>query len=164
VIDLIALEEIRRLKHRYLRSVDSKHWDELAATLTPDATAHYDSAEPVRLTGRDELVGFLRRQLGPAVITTHSVGQPEIDIDGAAATGTWAMRDTLIMTKYQLVLQGAGFYEDRYARGEDGAWRISHTSTVRTYEAMVPLASVPSFRLTSPADPTSRTKPVRNAP
>jgi SnoaL-like domain len=39
--NLVALEEIRRLKHRYLRCVDLKLWDELADTFTPEATANY---------------------------------------------------------------------------------------------------------------------------
>ena len=40
-MDLIALEEIRQVKYRYLRCVDQKRWDEFADTLTLDATASY---------------------------------------------------------------------------------------------------------------------------
>ena len=64
----------------------------------------------------------------------HFASQPEIDIDGDTATGTWCFEDTVIATEYRVVIKGAAFYEDRYARGEDGRWRISHTGYVRTYE------------------------------
>ena len=49
------------------------------------------------------------------------------------ATGTWSFEDTVIATGYRVLIKGAAFYEDRYARGEDGRWRISHTGYVRTY-------------------------------
>jgi hypothetical protein len=35
------LEEIKRLKYRYLRALDTKAWDELAETLAEDATTEY---------------------------------------------------------------------------------------------------------------------------
>jgi hypothetical protein len=152
VTDLVALEEIRRLKHRYLRSLDLKRWEEFALTLAADATADYGTpvyGERLALAGRDEIVAFMSRRLGPEVITVHLAGQPEIDIDGDTATGTWAMQDTVIATKHQVVIQGAAFYEDRYRRGEDGVWRISHTGYDRTYEATFALADLPGFKLTA---------------
>ncbi|MBB5896522.1 nuclear transport factor 2 family protein [Kutzneria kofuensis] len=150
--DLIALEEIRRLKYRYLRSLDLKRWDEFAQTLAVDATADYGTpvyGERLRLAGRDEIVAFMSRRLGPDVITVHLAGQPEIDIDGDEATGTWGMQDTVIATERQVVIQGAAFYEDRYRCGEDGVWRISHTGYDRTYEAMFALTDLPGFKLTA---------------
>jgi hypothetical protein len=55
----------------------------------------------------------------------------------------------VIATSYRTVITGAAFYEDRYARGEDGRWRIAHTGYVRIYEAMLSLDDLPSFRLTA---------------
>jgi len=151
-VDLIALEEIRRLKYRYLRCVDLKRWDEFADTLTADATAGYGTpalGAPLRLAGRDEIVAFMRDKLGPEIITVHFAGQPEIDIDGDAATGTWCFQDTVIVTEHQVVIQGVAFYEDRYRRESDGAWRIAHTGYERTYEAMFSLKDMPTFQLTA---------------
>lgn len=150
-MDLVALEEIRRLKYRYLRSVDLKRWDELAETLTEEATADYGTpvyGEPLKLSGRAEIVAFMRDKLGPEIITTHFCGQPEIDIDGDTATGTWAFEDTVIVTEHRVVIRGAAFYEDRYQR-VNGAWQIAHTGYVRTYEAMMSLNDLPSFQLTA---------------
>jgi len=151
-MDLAALEEIHRLKYRYLRCVDLKLWDEIADVFTPGATVDYGTlalGQPVRLTGRDEIVAFLRGKLGPGIITVHSAGQPEIDIDGDQASGTWSFEDTVIATGYRVLIKGAAFYQDRYARGGDGWWRISHTGYVRTYEVMMSLDDAPSLKLTA---------------
>jgi SnoaL-like domain len=151
-MDLVALEEIRQVKHRYLRCVDLKLWDEIADAFTADATAEYGTpalGDPIRLAGRDAIVGFLRDKLGPEIITTHFGTQPEITVDGDTASGTWAFQDTVIATEYRVVITGAAFYEDRYARGDDGKWRIAHTGYVRTYEATMSLDDLPSFRITS---------------
>jgi hypothetical protein len=151
-MDLAALEEIRRVKYRYLRCVDLKLWDEIADVFTAGATANYGTpamGKPLNLAGRDEIVGFLRKNLGPGITTVHFASQPEIDIDGDTATGTWAFEDTVIATEYRVVIKGAAFYEDRYARGEDGRWRISHTGYVRTYELSMSLDDLPSLRFTA---------------
>jgi hypothetical protein len=151
-MDLVALEEIRQLKYRYLRSVDQKLWDTLADTLTKDATANYGTpvyGEPLVLNGRDEIVTFMKEKLGPGLITVHMAGQPEIEIDGDTAKGTWAFTDTVIVTEYRLVIHGAAFYEDTYERGDDGGWRISHTGYIRTYETMVSFDDVPSLKITA---------------
>ncbi|MGA6164947.1 nuclear transport factor 2 family protein [Amycolatopsis magusensis] len=151
-MDLAALEEIKRLKYRYLRCVDTKNWDELADALTADAVADYGTpayGEPLSFTGRDAILGFLRDTLGPDIITTHFASQPEIDIDGDRASGTWAFQDTVIATTHRMVVAGAAFYEDTYLRGEDGQWRIARTGYQRTYEAIHSLDDLPSFRLTA---------------
>lgn len=153
-MDLAALEEIRQLKYRYLRCVDLKLWPDLADTFTTDATVDYGTlalGEPLRLAGREEIVAFLRDKLGPGIITVHFAGQPEIEIDasGTSASGTWCFEDTVIATEYRVVVKGAAFYEDRYALGADGKWRIAHTGYVRTYEAMLSLDDLPSLKFTA---------------
>ncbi len=151
-IDLATIEEIRQVKYRYLRCVDLKLWDELAGVFTPDATVDYGTqvyGKPLKLAGRDEIVGFLRDKLGPDMITVHRAGQPEITVDGDTASGTWSFEDTVIATQFRVVITGAAFYQDRYERGEDGQWRIAHTGYVRTYEAMMSLDDLPSFRITA---------------
>jgi len=154
-MDLVTLEEIRQVKYRYLRCVDLKLWDEMADVFTPDATVDYGThaygKQPLKITGRDEIIAFLRAKLGPDVLTVHSAGQPEITIDagGDRATGIWSFEDTVIATEHRIVVKGAAFYHDRYERGGDGRWRIAHTGYVRTYEATLSLDDLPSFRITS---------------
>ena len=151
-MDLVEMEKIRRLKYRYLRCVDLKLWDEIGDVFTPDATAHYgtpSAGRPLKLASRDEIVTFLRDSLGNGIITLHAAGQPEIEIDGDAATGTWCFEDTVIATEFKVVITGAAFYEDRYRRCDDGAWRISHIGYERIYEATMSLDDLPTWKLTA---------------
>jgi hypothetical protein len=148
-MDLAVLEDIRQLKYRYLRCVDQKLWDEMADVFTAAATVDYGTrayGKPLKLAGRDEIIGFFRTALGPEIITVHAAGQPEITVDGDQASGTWRFEDTVIATEHRVVIAGAAYYQDRYERGADGAWRIAHTGYVRTYEAMLSLDDLPSFK------------------
>jgi len=151
-MDLVTVEEIRQLKYRYLRYVDQKLWDEMADVFTPGATVDYGTralGEPLKLAGRDEIIAFFRENLGPAILTVHAAGQPEITVDGETATGSWRFEDTVIATEYRIVIKGAAFYQDRYEREADGRWRIAHTGYVRIYEAMMSLDDLPSFKFTA---------------
>ena len=148
-MDLVAIEEIRQVKYRYLRCVDLKLWDEMEAVFTPGASADYGThaaGRDLSLRGRDEIIGYLRENLGPEIITVHRCGQPEIVIDGNAATGTWSFEDTVIATKFRVLIKGAAFYEDTYERGDDGRWRISHIGYTRIYETMNSLDDTPSLK------------------
>ncbi len=154
--DLVTMEEIRQLKYRYLRYVDQKRWDEMADVFTPGATVDYGTralGEPIKLAGREEIVGFFRANLGPGIITVHAAGQPEIAVDGDTATGSWRFEDTVIAVEHRVVIKGAAFYQDRYERdtadGGDGRWRIAHTGYVRSYEVMLSLDDLPSLTFTT---------------
>jgi hypothetical protein len=149
-MDLVELEKIRMLKYRYLRCMDLKLWDEFEDVFTEDATADYgtpSAGRPLKLGSRDEILNFLRDSLGNDIITLHAAGQPEIQIDGEAASGTWRFEDTVIATEFNVVITGAAFYEDRYRRGEDGIWRIAHIGYERIYEATMSLDDLPSWKL-----------------
>jgi hypothetical protein len=151
-MDLVELEKIRQLKYRYLRCVDLKLWDEIGDVFTEDATADYgtpSAGRPLKLGSRQEIVSFLRDSLGNGIITLHAAGQPEIQIEGDQATGTWRFEDTVIATEFKVVICGAAFYEDRYVRGEDGTWRILHTGYQRIYESTMSLDDLPSWKLTA---------------
>ncbi len=146
-MDLEAVAEITKLKHRYTRALDTKDWSLFRTTLLPDATATY--GEHLRFEDRDALCSFMEVTLGPHVVTEHLCGQPEIDVDGDVATGMWVLADTVIIPEDRMLLRGAAFYHDRYARNDDGEWRIAHTGYERTYEMVVSLVDVPSLQLTS---------------
>ncbi len=146
--DLVVRDEICNLKYRYLRCLDLKQWDDLSACFTERATASY-SAGQHELVGREQIMRFLIESLGTDFVTMHQCHHPEIVVEGDRATGRWALQDTVLMTEHRLILQGAAFYEDDYERGEDGAWRIAHTGYVRTFEYLIGLDDLPTFRLTA---------------
>ena len=98
-------------------------------------TARRASASRQRLEpAATAIVAFLRERLGPDIITVHFAGQPEIDVDGDTATGTWCFEDTVIATEYRVVITGAAFYEDTLPARRGRPWRIAHTGYERTYE------------------------------
>lgn len=151
-MDLQALELLRGLKYRYFRTLDLKQWDDFAATLDPEIEARYGThamGEALTLDGRDAVVGFMRENMGPGIVTTHVANHPEITVDGDTATGSWLFEDTVLATDFGVLIRGAGYYTDRYRRGTDGIWRIRATSYVRIYESSQSLADTPSHTLLS---------------
>jgi hypothetical protein len=133
--DLETIEAIKRVKYRYLRALDTKHWDDFADTLTEDIVGEYGSSlgKEHRFTNRDELVEFMRTSMPAGVITEHRVTHPEITVDGETAEATWYLQDRVIVPEFNFMLFGAAFYRDRYRKTDDG-WRISATGYQRTYE------------------------------
>lgn len=149
-MDLEALEAVRTLKYRYFRTLDLKRWDEFADTLAVDAQGRYGThavGGPLALDGRAAIVGFLRENMGPAIVTAHVANHPEITVDGDTAAGSWFFEDTVIATEYGVLIRGAGYYTDRYRRDPDGQWRITSTGYERIYESSQSLADTPSHRL-----------------
>lgn len=142
---LVALRELEQLKYRYMRAVDTRDWELLAATLHPEVTAVYGTR--LRFDNRDDLVATLRRMLGSSTITVHRLHQPEIEVTGDSARGSWLQTDRVIRKRDGVLLEGAAFYADEYRR-VDGEWLISQTGYKRIYESEVSLADIPSFTLT----------------
>ena len=130
------LEDIKRVKYRYLRALDTKHWDEYADTMTEDVVGDYGSSlgEEHHFTDRDSLVEYMRTSMPANIVTEHRVTHPEITVDGDEATGIWYLQDRVIVAEFDFMLIGAAFYHDQYRRTADG-WKISATGYKRTYDA-----------------------------
>lgn len=145
-----SIEAIKQVKYRYLRALDTKHWDDFAATLTQDITADYGASIGAahQFTDRAALVDFMQSSLPANVISEHRVTHPEITVTGPdTASGIWYLQDRVIMPDYDLTLIGAAFYHDAYRRTADG-WKISATGYQRTYEATMPLSAVAGLKIT----------------
>ena len=135
--DLVDLELLRQLKHRYCRLLDTKRFDELGELFVEDGTASYGGGA-ITLTGRADVVAFLQRSMGSErVLTSHLVSHPEIEVDGDTATASWALQDVVVHEEHGVAIRGASYYEDRYVRTPDG-WRIAHTGYKRLYEELAP--------------------------
>jgi bile-acid 7alpha-dehydratase len=148
--DLVEIELIKRLKYKYMRCLDQKLWDAVGECFTPDATASY-SGGVYSFEGREAIVEFLRTSMGATtMLTSHRCHHPEIDLedDRAGADGTWAFEDTVILTDVGVTVQGAAFYRDRYVK-DAGTWRIAHTGYRRTFEELVPRASITGLKVTA---------------
>ena len=147
--DLETIEAIKRVKYRYLRALDTKHWDDFADTLTDDIVGQYGSSlgKEHRFTNKKDLVEFMRTSMPATVYTEHRVTHPEITIDDHdEAEGTWYLQDRVIVPEFNFLLYGAAFYHDRYRKTEDG-WKICATGYQRTFEVTQSLEGT-NFKLT----------------
>ncbi|QKT07340.1 nuclear transport factor 2 family protein [Gordonia sp. X0973] len=136
------IHDIVTLKHRYGRCLDNRLWEEFGSTLAPDATARYGTVsqgEPLHFDGREAIVDYMRESLRGSIVTVHTLGNPEIAVDGDTATGSWSMSDVVIVPDFDTVITGTSYYTDRYAR-IDGEWCISRTEYYRLYEAVTPMS------------------------
>lgn len=143
MIGMSDLEDIKQVKYRYFRALDTKHWDDFEDTLTEDVIGDYGSSlgEEHKFSDRASLVEFMRSSMPANVITEHRVTHPEITIDGDEATGIWYLQDKVIVAEFDFMLMGAGFYHDRYRKTADG-WKISATGYERTYDATLSLKAL----------------------
>jgi hypothetical protein len=93
---------------------------------------------------------FLRTSMGATtMLSSHRCHHPEIDLTGPdEATGVWALEDVVILTDIGINVQGAAFYTDRYVK-RDGEWLILHTGYKRSYEELMPRASIAGIKLTA---------------
>ena len=149
-MDLVAMEEIKRLKYRYFRTLDLKKWEEFGDCLTEDVKARYGTQameKPLHFDTRADVVAFMSDNLGDGVVTVHIANHPEIDVEDGVAEASWVFEDTVLVPDFQLQIRGGGYYHDTYRKDSDGAWRISSTQYERIYEATTSLTDTPSFKL-----------------
>ncbi len=146
------IDEICQLKYRYLRTLDTKQWEEFEECFVPEATGDYNG---LVFADRSALVSYMRENLGPGLITLHQAHHPEVEVaaDGATATGRWYLQDKVIVPDFRFMLEGAAIYTDRYLRTPDG-WRVDHTGYRRTYEMTYDLGDLPGLKITGPGEHT----------
>jgi hypothetical protein len=147
--ELVEIEEIKRLKYRYMRCLDQKLWDEIEGCFTEDAAAAYSGGR-YSFEGRGAIVDFLRRSMGAETfLSSHRVHHPEIELTSpTTATGVWALEDVVIEERWGVTIRGAAFYEDEYVK-EAGRWKIRRTGYKRTYEEIQSRKDVPGLKLTA---------------
>ena len=130
---LLDLEDIRRLKARYFRTLDHKDWDGFGDVFARDAVLEVPEAALVA-NGREAIVAAVSGPLTGSR-TVHHGHMPEIELTGPdTAKGTWAMADYVEWAPAEngqrVGLQGYGHYLEEYVR-EDGAWRIARLHLAR---------------------------------
>lgn len=128
------IEQIKQLKARYFRLLDTREWDAFADLFTEDCEHVVPSAEPTPPRSNDEYLVGLRRSLAHGT-TVHHGHMPEIRLLGPdEAEGTWAMFDDVDVETEDgtsVRLRGYGHYFETYRRGDDGRWRISSKRNIR---------------------------------
>jgi len=148
---LIAIEEIKQLKARYFRFVDTKDWEALRTIFCEDA--EFDARAALSMDGHgkegraaesnawiyrrgDVIVDFIKDAIG-AARTVHHGHCHEIQIVSSdQASGVIAMEDQIWDETGQIrTLHGCGHYHETYRR-VDGGWRIHSSRLTRLYVSL----------------------------
>lgn len=146
---LIAVEDIRQLKARYYRCMDTKDWEGLAKVFAPDAIFDLREVNSVRdpltgvwdppYTGEESVYRgheAVLKMIYDAVhhrITVHHGHMSEIEITSdTTARAIWAMEDKIRNAPgdEHLRMLGTGHYHDTYVKLADG-WAIQTTKITR---------------------------------
>lgn len=137
---LSDMEDIRMLKHRYFRGIDTADMALLAPLFTDDISVDYRGGSyRVQLSGRDNMLEFLANSFHSGAVAMHHGHMPEITLTGDdTAEGVWYLEDIFIDTERQLHTIGSAIYRDGYRR-EDGVWRMARTEYDRVFELVSPL-------------------------
>lgn len=139
---LSDLEDIRTVKHRYFRGIDTADMNLLATLFTDDVGVEYRGGTyRVRLEGRENMLDFLANSFNSDAVAMHHGHMPEITLTGDdTAEGIWYLEDIFINLELQLHTIGTAIYRDQYRR-EDGVWKIARTEYDRVFEMVRPLAA-----------------------
>lgn len=130
---LLALEEIKLLKARRDRAVDTKDWDTYFNLHAPDHELHNEGFNHWK--SAQEMIDNVRQLLGPDKISVHHSHTPEITfLSPTSATGIWAMEDNIFWMQgdEQHWLQGWGFYHKSYEK-RNGKWLFTRRQLKRTH-------------------------------
>jgi len=138
---LLAIEEIKQLKARYFRCMDTKDFAGLHTVFADDAIFDFREAlrDPINgtpapfeehppVTGREEIVSYIESALTDAV-SVHHGHTPEIEFtSNTTADGIWPMED--VVKTGALSFRGWGHYRETYVHTGAG-WRIQTSQLTR---------------------------------
>jgi 3-phenylpropionate/cinnamic acid dioxygenase small subunit len=125
VEDLAAIDEIKQLKARYFRLLDTKLWEEWRNLFVPEARF-----STPRMNGGSELLERFFPTVSEGLAdwqTAHHGHLPEIRVsDDGTATGTWSLNDYLVLESpsERRSMRGYGQYDETYLLTDRG-WRIA---------------------------------------
>ena len=146
VAKLLAIEEIKQLKSRYFRTMDTRDWAGVGQVFSRDAKFDCSvgfqhtplGGEPIGpvgpvTVGREAIVAWITDAFVDQTSCHHGHGH-EITIDSETeAHGVVAMEDWIFgPDRVTRLLHAAGHYHERYVV-EDGAWRIAETRLTRLF-------------------------------
>ena len=122
---LVAIEEIRQLKHLYCLHCDRGYEpDAIAALFTEDAV--WNGGLTGQAIGRAAIRDFFAAVSGRFPYAAHLVTNPIITVDGDSARGDWRMLMPCIIedgtARYSAIQ--CSEYNETYRR-EDGRWLIA---------------------------------------
>jgi len=127
---LVAIEEIKRLKYRYFRFLDTRDWDGFRTVWAADAVLDVRgetrilNSEDGIYRGADVITSFAMKAIGGGTTIDHAL-MPEIEIlSPVRASAIWAEGYP------NRSLHGHGYEHETYEK-IDGKWFIKSSRLVR---------------------------------
>lgn len=124
---LVAIEEIKQLKARYFRCVDTKDFDGVANVFAEDAVSGPHEGRPGTTTGNIAIAASISRTL-EGVQSIHHGHTPEVSVTSpTTASGVWALEDQMFgwpPGTPEGRRHGFGHYHETYVKTAAG-WRIA---------------------------------------
>ena len=133
--DMPAIEEIKQLKARYFRFLDTKQWTNLRGLFTDDAVFE-GTFDPFK--GPDDFIAGVSK-FNQNTVTVHHGHMPEIRITSpTTARAIWALADFIEIKAaegqppgaQQRGFTGFGHYQEKY-RKEGDTWKIAFMRLTR---------------------------------
>ena len=128
------IEDIRQLKARYFRMMDTKDWDGLAQVFTDDVEIDVTGEGGGVTRSVADYIPFLRANI-EHVITVHHGHMPEIQLTSpTTASAIWALEDQLWWPEGAPIkyMHGFGHYHETYEKLAVG-WRIKTMTITRLH-------------------------------
>lgn len=137
---LSDLEDIRQLKARYFRCIDTGNHSELATCFTENVAIDLrGGGYRLQVNGREDMVEFIASSFHSDVIAMHHGHTSEIRFTGPdSAEGTWYLEDRFIDFVRGEDCYGTSLYHDRYRRTADG-WQVEFSEYDRVIELVTPV-------------------------
>jgi hypothetical protein len=134
---LSDMEEIKILKHRYFRGIDTADMALLADLFTDDVSCTYNGGTyKVSFQGREAMLEFLANSFHSGAAAMHHGHMPEITMTGdTTAKGIWYLEDVFIDVERDEHTFGTALYTDTY-RCVGGTWKIATTYYDRVIEVV----------------------------
>ena len=146
VQQLSDLEDIKVVKHRYFRGIDTADMALLEPLFTDDVSVDYRGGNyRVELSGKADMLIFLANSFHSGAMAMHHGHMPEITLTGEdSAEGIWYLEDIFINLEHGTHTFGSAIYKDLYRRVE-GTWRIARTEYDRIMEVTLPIDPAAQF-------------------
>ena len=135
MLDLQAIEQIKRLKYLYCYGIDTSDCDILTSVFSEDVSLDYvGGTYRFHVSGRENAVVALTAAFHPMLVGSHTVHHPIIDVHNNIAEGQWTLVDyAMDLSRSNLTTVGSAIYRDTYAKKDD-VWKICRSTYNRIYE------------------------------
>lgn len=140
------IEEIRNLKHKYFRSIDTADMESLKSTLTEDFIADYEGGSyHWHVEGRANFLEAIANSFNSQVVGCHTGHHPEITVlSPSKAEGIWYLYDIFMNFRTMRITTGSAIYRDTYIK-TGGKWLTKIATYKRVFEQDEPIEKLPNL-------------------